>query len=197
MSDDQAGLSRMDRWRRTGGLKTDPIEGQLRDRRVKARPEELGRTCARTPSRDEMPTFVELTVIWWQHLDRYEPTRKNLLKPFLAPAHPFILPSPSNSFHIPFNTSAPINPHESNPGRVGLNPASPTHPHHFLPVHSPHPFHSGIHLLAEPLSTSIHIRTSYTRSTGLYQQATPHRQSFTSLLRQFISIRQDPVGRGC
>ncbi|KAG0152482.1 hypothetical protein CROQUDRAFT_85583 [Cronartium quercuum f. sp. fusiforme G11] len=62
MSDDQAGLSRMDRWRRTGGLKTDPIEGELRVRRVEVRREEFGRTCARTPSRDEMPTFVELTV---------------------------------------------------------------------------------------------------------------------------------------
>ncbi|KAG0152520.1 hypothetical protein CROQUDRAFT_85624 [Cronartium quercuum f. sp. fusiforme G11] len=91
--------------------------------------------------------------------------------PFLAPAHPFILPSPSNSFHIPFNTSAPINPHESNPGRVGLNPASPTHPHHFLPVHSPRPFHSGNHPLVEPLSTSIHIRKSYTRSTVSNQDA--------------------------
>ncbi|KAG0138932.1 hypothetical protein CROQUDRAFT_667126, partial [Cronartium quercuum f. sp. fusiforme G11] len=29
MSDDKAGLSQMDQWRRTGGLKTDLIEGEL------------------------------------------------------------------------------------------------------------------------------------------------------------------------
>ncbi|KAG0141334.1 hypothetical protein CROQUDRAFT_98921 [Cronartium quercuum f. sp. fusiforme G11] len=29
MSDDEAGLSRMDWWRRTGGLKTNLIEGEL------------------------------------------------------------------------------------------------------------------------------------------------------------------------
>ncbi|KAG0147043.1 hypothetical protein CROQUDRAFT_486617 [Cronartium quercuum f. sp. fusiforme G11] len=51
----------------------------------------------------------------------------DILQGIVAPGHPFTLPSPSKSFHNPFDKSAP------------------TLPHHFLPIHSLQPLHLQIY----------------------------------------------------